>query len=100
MFKIVAAIVLLSVSTLASSDDAESGDDQYRQILQKSILRKNGDVEVSDFLLFQLCHGGADQPPAPDYPAGVDADCDGDSDVDHDDLRAMYEGMTGPRLPR
>jgi hypothetical protein len=47
MFKIVAAIVLLSVSTLASSDDAESGDDQYRQILQKSILRKNGDVEVS-----------------------------------------------------
>jgi hypothetical protein len=47
MFKIVVAIVLLSVSTLASSDDAESGDDQYRQILQKSILRKNGDVEVS-----------------------------------------------------
>ena len=46
MFKIAAAIVLLSVSRLASPDNAEPGDDQYRQILQKSILRKNGDVEV------------------------------------------------------
>lgn len=46
MFNLAAAIVLASVSTVTFADDADLSDDQYRQVLQKSVLRKNGDVEI------------------------------------------------------
>ena len=38
--------LLVSVSSSAVSDDAESNHDQYRRILQQSILKKSGDVEI------------------------------------------------------
>ena len=43
---IAAAISVLSISSFAVSDGSEANDDQYRQILQQSILNKNGDVEI------------------------------------------------------
>jgi len=43
---IVAVVSALCVSSIAVSEDAESNDDQYRRILQQSILSKNGDVEI------------------------------------------------------
>ena len=46
ILNIAAAIMLVSIPTIAFSDNAESDDDQYRQVLQKSILRKNGEVEI------------------------------------------------------
>jgi len=40
------ATIVVFGSTIACSEDVEPSDDQYRKILQKSVLRKNGDVEV------------------------------------------------------
>ena len=41
-----AGFSLFGFSSLAVCGDADSTDDQYRRILQQSILNKNGDVEV------------------------------------------------------
>ncbi len=39
-------IALLLMPSLVWSDEAKSGDDQYRRILHESTLNKNGDVEI------------------------------------------------------
>ncbi len=53
------------------------------------------DVDLSDFEGFDLCSAGPDQPPADTCPAGVDADLDGDGDVDRADFALFQVGFTG-----
>jgi len=58
-------------------------------------LDGDGDVDLSDFTVFQLCFGGSNSPPAPNCPAGVDADLDGDGDVDLADFLIFQKNFTG-----
>jgi len=55
----------------------------------------DGDVDLSDFTVFQLCFGGSNNPPAPTCPAGADADLDGDGDVDLADFLIFQQNFTG-----
>ena len=55
----------------------------------------DGDIDLSDFTIFQLCFGGATNPPAPTCPPGVEADCDGDFDVDLADFLIFQQNFTG-----
>jgi len=55
----------------------------------------DGDVDLSDFTMFQLCFGGSNNPPAPTCPPGVDADLDGDGDVDLADFLIFQQNFTG-----
>ena len=57
----------------------------------------HGDVDLSDFTVFQLCFGGSNNPPAPICPPGVDADLDGDGDVDLADFIIFQQNFTGSR---
>jgi len=57
----------------------------------------DGDVDLSDFLVFQQCFGGSNNPPAPTCPPGVDADLDGDGDVDLADFLIFQQNFTGSR---
>jgi len=58
-------------------------------------LDGDGDVDLSDFTIFQLCFGGSNNPPAPTCPPGVDADLDGDGDVDLADFLIFQQNFTG-----
>jgi len=58
-------------------------------------LDGDGDVDLSDFVSFQLCYGGSNNPPAATCPAGVDADLDGDGDVDLADFLIFQQNFTG-----
>jgi len=58
-------------------------------------LDGDGDVDLSDFTVFQLCFGGSNNPPAPTCPAGADADLDGDGDVDLADFLIFQQNFTG-----
>jgi len=58
-------------------------------------LDGDGDVDLSDFTVFQLCFGGSSNPPAPTCPPGVDADLDGDGDVDLADFIIFQQNFTG-----
>ena len=55
----------------------------------------DGDVDLTDFVQFQLCFGGANNPPAPTCPPGVNADLDGDGDVDLADFLIFQQNFTG-----
>jgi len=55
----------------------------------------DGDVDLSDFTVFQLCFGGSNNPPAGTCPAGVDADLDADGDVDLADFIIFQQNFTG-----
>ena len=55
----------------------------------------DGDVDLSDFVAFQLCFGGSNNPPAPTCPPGVDADLDADGDVDLADFLIFQQNFTG-----
>jgi len=55
----------------------------------------DGDVDLSDFVTFQLCFGGSNNPPAATCPPGVDADLDGDGDVDLADFLIFQQNFTG-----
>ena len=55
----------------------------------------DGDVDLSDFVTFQLCFGGSNNPPAPTCPPGIDADLDGDGDVDLADFLIFQQNFTG-----
>jgi hypothetical protein len=55
----------------------------------------DGDVDLTDFLLFAQCFGGAANPPAPGCPDGLDADCDDDGDVDLADFTQLAQSFTG-----
>jgi len=57
----------------------------------------DGDVDLSDFTVFQLCFGGSNNPPAPTCSPGVDADMDGDGDVDLADFLIFQQNFTGSR---
>jgi len=55
----------------------------------------DGDVDLSDFTVFQLCFGGSNNPPATTCPPGIDADLDGDGDVDLADFIIFQQNFTG-----
>ncbi len=58
----------------------------------------DGDVDLEDFALIQLCYGGPNAPP--EYTACAPADMDGDADVDLDDFTLFAKCFNGPnRLP-
>jgi hypothetical protein len=58
----------------------------------------DGDSDLLDMASFQLCFGGAGNPPSPRCPPGAHADVDGDGDVDFDDYASgQPENNTGPR---
>jgi len=57
----------------------------------------DGDVDLSDFTIFQLCFGGSNNPPAPTCPPGIDADLDYDGDVDLADFLIFQQNFTGSR---
>ncbi len=54
----------------------------------------DGDVDLDDFSLFQLCFNGPNQPPAPG--CAVDADFDDDADVDLLDFGEFQRCYNGP----
>ena len=58
-------------------------------------LDADGDVDLSDFLLFRRCFGGSGNPPAPTCQSGVNADLDGDGDVDLADFAIFQAHYTG-----
>jgi len=55
----------------------------------------DGDVDLTDFVQFQLCFAGSNNPPAPTCPAGVNADLDADGDVDLGDFLIFQQNFTG-----
>ena len=55
----------------------------------------DGDVDLSDFTVFQLCFGGSNNPPAPTCPPGANADLDDDGDVDLADFLIFQQNFTG-----
>jgi len=57
----------------------------------------DGDVDLTDFVSFQLCYGGSNNPPAPSCPECVDANLDGDGDVDLADFLIFQQNFTGSR---
>jgi len=58
-------------------------------------LDGDGDVDLSDFTIFQLCFGGSNNPPAATCPPGVSADLDDDGDVDLADFLIFQQNFTG-----
>jgi len=58
-------------------------------------LDGDGDVDLGDFLMFQLCFGGSSNPPAPTCPPGREPDLDGDGDVDLADFLIFQQNFTG-----
>ena len=57
----------------------------------------DGDVDLADFVQFQLCFAGSNNPPAPTCPVGVNADLDDDGDVDLGDFLIFQQNFTGSR---
>lgn len=57
----------------------------------------DADVDLRDFAGFARCYGGADEPPAPSCPDGVDADFDADGDIDLSDFDIFTRHYTGPQ---
>ena len=55
----------------------------------------DGDVDLTDFFILQLCFGGSNNPPGQFCPPGVDADLDGDGDVDLADFIIFQQNFTG-----
>jgi len=60
-------------------------------------LDADGDVDLGDFTIFQLCFGGSAAPPAATCPLGMNADLDGDGDVDLADFVIFQQNFTGSR---
>ena len=63
-------------------------------------LDGDGDVDLSDFTVFQLCFGGSNNPPAGTCPPGIDADLDDDGDVDLADFLIFQQNFTGSQSER
>lgn len=57
----------------------------------------DGDVDLSDFMVFSQCFGGADQPPAAGCPDPAVADLDQDGDVDTVDFSLFARLYSGPQ---
>jgi PKD repeat protein len=58
---------------------------------------RDGDVDLSDFSIFQLCFNGPNRAPSINCP--VSADLDGDSDVDLSDFGTFQSCFNGPNRP-
>ncbi|HOW19468.1 MAG TPA: dockerin type I repeat-containing protein, partial [Phycisphaerae bacterium] len=57
----------------------------------------DGDVDLTDFALFQICFNGPNSAPGP--KCAVNADFDGDGDVDLADFAAFQKCFNGPNRP-
>jgi hypothetical protein len=57
----------------------------------------DGDVDLPDFSMFQLCFAGPNRPPAAN--CSVNADLDGDADVDLADFSLFQACFNGPNRP-
>ncbi len=57
----------------------------------------DGDVDLGDFSLFQLCFNGPNVPPGANCP--IDADFDQDGDVDLADIVVLQSCFNGPNRP-
>jgi len=56
----------------------------------------DGDIDLVDFIFFQACYNGSNNPPHPSRcPPNVDADLDGDGDVDLADFLIFQQNFTG-----
>lgn len=55
----------------------------------------DGDTDPNDFGVFSQCFTGANNPPNPSCPRGVDADLDNDGDVDLSDFVVFSQCFTG-----
>ncbi len=62
-----------------------------------SDMDRDGDVDLTDFALFQGCFNGPNQ--APPVGCAVDADFDNDSDVDLSDFAVFQTCFNGPNRP-
>jgi len=89
----------MSAASLPSGDGVPGGSAVYRFVVQGAGLPGDfdgdGDVDLSDFTVFQLCFDGSSNPPAATCPPGVDADLDGDGDVDLADFLIFQQNFTG-----
>jgi len=65
--------------------------------LLRGDLDGDADVDLADFLLFQLCFAGPNAPAASSCPPGVTADLDEDGDVDLVDFAFFRLSFTGSR---
>jgi len=91
--------LVVITANLASNSYGESFSAAGQSNMQVGQLTADfdgdGDVDLADFTLFQLCFGGSENPPAGTCPPGVDADLDGDGDVDLDDFLEFQLQFTG-----
>ncbi len=53
-------------------------------------LDSNGNIDLHDWSLLQVCFGGSGNPPSPSCPAGIEADLDQDGEVDLDDYARFF----------
>ncbi len=58
---------------------------------------RDGDVDLSDFTLFQLCFNGPNRPPT--WICSVDVDLDNDGDADLADFTVFQGCFNGPNAP-
>jgi uncharacterized lipoprotein YddW (UPF0748 family) len=63
----------------------------------KADLDRDGDVDLTDFALFQSCFNGPNRPSAAGCPAN--SDFDGDEDVDLTDFAIFQACFNGPNRP-
>jgi hypothetical protein len=90
------------VATLAVSDPSAMNNPQTVTVAVQvgayaADLDADGDVDLADFTLFQLCFNGPNRPPTANCTAG--ADFDHDNDVDLGDFIAFQVCFNGPNRP-
>ncbi len=92
------------VATITISDPAAANSPQTIGVtmtvtpyVAPADFDRDGDVDLADFSLFQLCFNGPNTPPA--LHCSVDADMDADSDVDLGDFALFQTCFNGPNRP-
>ncbi len=103
--------------TLPSGDGLPGGNAVYRfQVASPGDFDLDGDVDLADFAVLQACFSGPNRPillPVPSLDGGqagpapaaamqggcIDADLDGDADVDLTDYSAFAACFNGPNRP-
>jgi hypothetical protein len=83
-----------------NGEDVANGTYDYTVTARKiavADLDADGDVDLTDFSIFQLCFGGPNRPVQ--GPTCVSADLDGDTDVDLADFGVFQACFNGPNRP-
>lgn len=81
------------ITPVCPNSVAPAGRDEFGRPLGD--LNEDCTVTLTDFSLFALCFGGANQPPSATCPIGVVADFDHDKDVDLSDFSIFALNYTG-----